>query len=166
MASMRRILRHLVGGRWRVRRAFPPAALRAIHAAIATSEGTHGGQIRFAVEDALDLRDLVGDRSARERAVEVFGELGVWDTERNNGVLIYFLLADRDFEIVGDRGIHVHVGAGGWADIAQRMERLVRGGDFEGAVLWGIDAIGALLRRHFPPAATPGGELPDEPVIV
>jgi uncharacterized membrane protein len=166
MTSMRRILRHLVGGRWRVRRAFPPPALQRIHEAISLCEGSHGGQIRFAVEDALDLPDLLGGQSARERALEVFGELRVWDTERNNGVLVYFLLADRDFEIVGDRGIHVHVGAAGWEDVARRMEELIRDGDFEGGVLWGIGAIGALLRRHFPPDGTPGGELPDEPVIV
>ena len=104
--------------------------------------------------------------SARKRAIEVFGELCVWDTPRNNGVLIYFLLADRDFEIVGDRGIHARVGPDGWERIARGMEERIRRGDFEGGVIRGVDAVGELLREHYTPGDDGTSDLPDRPVVM
>jgi hypothetical protein len=108
--DLSRIVRHLFATIWSVRRAFPQSSLDAIERAIQKTEATHEGQVRFAVEHALDLPPLLAGQSARERAVEVFSQLRVWDTEHDNGVLIYLLLADRDVEIVADRGIHAHVG--------------------------------------------------------
>src|SRR5581483_5705279 len=104
--NITRLLRHLGTPRWQVRRKFPAASLAAIEAAIKHTEATHSGQICFAVEAALEIAPLLRGRSARERAVDVFSQLRVWDTEHNNGVLIYLLLADRDVEILADRGIH------------------------------------------------------------
>jgi uncharacterized membrane protein len=104
--------------------------------------------------------------SARERAVEVFANLRVWDTEENNGVLIYLLLADRDVEIVADRGIHARVGAEGWEIICRAMETQFRAGHFEQGVLDGIAQVSAQLTRHFPGPDRRGDELPDKPVLL
>jgi uncharacterized membrane protein len=117
-----RLLAHLLTTAWSVRRAFPPRALEVIEQAIRDAEATHSGEIRFAVEHSLDLIKLLRGESAGERALAAFSELRVWDTEHNNGVLIYLLLADRDVEIVADRGIHARVGPDGWEAIARRME--------------------------------------------
>jgi uncharacterized membrane protein len=143
----------------------PAASLDAVQHAIADSERAHSGQIRFAIEPALDLGELLRGVTPRSRAIDVFSELRVWDTEHNNGVLIYLLLADRDFEIVADRGIHAHVGADGWEMIAREMEVAFRGGDFLGGITRGIASITQHLSRHFPPR---GGinELPDRPVVL
>ncbi len=97
-----------------LRRRFPPRLLDRIEQTIRECEATHAGQIRFAVEHSLDLPELLRGVSARERAIDVFSMLRVWDTEHNNGVLIYLLLADRDVEIVADRGVHARVGKDGW----------------------------------------------------
>jgi len=137
-----------------------------IAGAIERSETTHGGEIRFAVEHALELTDLLAGTSAAQRALQVFSDLRVWDTERNNGVLIYFLLADQDFEIVADRGIHERVGAPGWEAICRRMEGSVRAGQFQQAVLAGVEAIGEHLRRHYPAAGGGANELPDRPTVL
>jgi len=161
-----RLLRHLTRPPWTVRRAFPAQAMAAIAQAIAQSEATHGGEVRFAVEHALELPQLLHDVSAGQRALEVFSDLRVWDTERNNGVLIYFLLADQDFEIVADRGIHALVGAQGWESICRQMEAMIRTGDFQRAVLLGVAAIGAHLQRHFPAQAGDENELPDRPAVL
>jgi uncharacterized membrane protein len=161
-----RMLRHLIRPAWTVRRAFPAHSLEAIRGAIARSEAGHSGEIRFAVEHALDLRDLLRSPSARARAVEVFSQLRVWDTEQNNGVLIYLLLADRDVEIVADRGIHERVGAQAWEAICREMETAFGAGRFEAGVLGGIQAIGAHLRRHFPSAGGGENELPDRPTVL
>ena len=162
--SVKRLLRHLLMPGWRTRTRFPAATLGRIEAAIAESERRHGGQLRFAVEAALDLLPLLRGESARERALEVFSQLRVWDTEANNGVLIYLLLADHDVEIVADRGIHRRVGAETWERICQKMEIAFRVGQFEAGVLAGIEAISAELARHYPPGAE--NELPDAPVML
>ncbi|UGV25513.1 hypothetical protein E0H22_07315 [Rhodopseudomonas boonkerdii] len=164
--SLKRIGKHLVVRRARVRKAFPPKSLAAIEQAIKASEATHAGQIRFVVEAALDGAPLFRDQSARERAIDVFAQLRVWDTEHNNGVLIYLLLADRDVEIVVDRGIDRHVGTAGWEAICQMMETHFRAGRFEQGVIAGIAAVTSHLQRHFPGDDTNANELPDAPVVL
>ena len=164
--KLMRALRHLFMPPWRVRVAFPARTLRAIESAIRECEATHAGQIRFAVESALHLHPLLRDQPARERALEVFSHLRVWDTEHNNGVLIYLLLADRDVEIVADRGVHTRVGTAGWEQICREMEVLFREGKFEEAVLGGIRAVGAHLTRHYPAQGKGRNELDDRPVVL
>jgi uncharacterized membrane protein len=138
--------------------------MQAIERAIRESEKTHRGQIRFAVEATLDTLPLLRGQTARARAVEVFSHLRVWDTEHNNGVLIYLLLADRDVEILADRGIHGRVSAEAWERVCREMEAAFRAGRFEDGALAGIRAVGALLAQHFP--GTGGHELPDRPVVL
>ena len=161
-----RIGRHLLEHRWRVRRIFPPQVLAAIEQAIKASEATHSGQLRFVVEGALDGAPLFRDQPARERALDVFSQLRIWDTAHNNGVLIYLLLADRDVEIVADRGIDAQVGAEGWEKICSMMETSFGAGNFAGGALKGIDAVSRLLATHFPKAAAGKNELPDAPVVM
>ena len=164
--NLPRLLRHLLSPAWRVRRAFSPAALTRIGQAIARSETRHGGQIRFAVEHALDTASLLRGLSARERALNVFSALKVWDTEHNNGVLIYLLLADRDVEIVADRSIHGRVGGQGWESICREMESAFRGGNFEQGVLHGVERVADFLAAHFPGGRSRTNELPDAPVVL
>ena len=115
--DLARLLRHLATTSARVRRAFPASALHSIEQAIATSEASHAGEIRFVVEGSLDGLPLLRGQTARERAIELFAQLHVWDTVDNTGVLIYVLLADRRVEIVADRGIHAKAGAEAWSAI-------------------------------------------------
>jgi uncharacterized membrane protein len=164
--DLARIARHLIAMPGAIRRAFPPAAMAAIEQAVARSETQHRGEVRFAVEAALDLSGLIAGQSARARAIEVFSQLGVWDTEDNNGVLIYLLLADRDVEIVADRGINAVVGAQDWEAICRAMEAALRRREFEPAVLGAIEAVTRLLARHFPPRAGDRNELANRPVTV
>jgi len=152
--------------RWTVDRAFPGDTLIAIDSAIKASEATHSGEIRFVVEGALDIAPLFGGQTARERAIDVFSQLRIWDTERNNGVLMYLLLADRDVEIVADRGIHAKVGPQGWEKICREMETAFRQGDFEGGMVRGIQAVTRHLAEHFPAAGDDRNELPDNPVVL
>lgn len=163
---MGRLLRHLLMPPWRVRLTLPGRALRAIESAIRESEATHSGEIRFAVEGTLHLRDLLRGQTARDRAVEVFSQLRVWDTEQNNGVLIYLLLADHDVEILADRGAHARIGAQGWEQICREMEACFRRGGFEQGAVQGVRAIGALLSQHYPPSGKDRNEIDDKPVVL
>ena len=161
-----RIGRHLLEHRWRVRRVFPSQVLATIERAIKAGEATHSGQVRFVVEGALDGKPLFRGQSARERALDLFARLRIWDTAQNNGVLIYLLLADRDFEIVADRGIDARVGAAGWETICKAMEIDFRAGNFAGGVIKGIDAVSRHLAAHFPKHGAGPNELPDAPVVM
>ncbi len=164
--SILRIARHLLATPWQLKRAFPRSTLAAIEAAIGASEARHAGQIRFAVEGALHSTPLFKGQSARERAIEVFAQLRVWDTEHNNGVLIYLLLADRDIEIVADRGIHARVGAHEWEQLCRQMETAFKQADYRAGVLGGISAVTQHLARHFPAQGAGRNELPDQPVVL
>lgn len=164
---MTRWLRHLFTDRSTVQRRFPESTLTAIERAVKAAEATHAGQIRVVIEASLDGPRLWARETAAERALEVFSLLRVWDTEHNNGVLIYLLLADRDVEIVADRGIHARCGQATWETICRDMETAFRTGQFEAGVVAGVAAVGAQLSRHFPRTGdSPVNELPDAPVLL
>src|SRR6476469_8910116 len=143
-----RIVKHLVEHHWRARVVFTPRVLANIEAATRAGEATHSGQVRFVVEGALDGAPLYRNQSARDRALDIFSHLRIWDTAHNNGVLIYLLLADRNVEIVADRGIDARVGAAGWQKICTEMEIDFRAGNFERGVIGGIAAVSRELSRH------------------
>lgn len=165
--KLKRIARHLFAGPWRVRKMLPPAAMRRIEQAVADSERLHAGEIRVVVEAAMHPYDILSGKTPRQRAVELFSELRVWDTERNNGVLIYLLLADHDIEIVADRGIHHVVGEQGWADICHAMEEAFRRGEFEAGILQGISRIDQILQQHFPAQGVINdNELSNKPLVL
>jgi uncharacterized membrane protein len=162
-----RLFRHLVTDHGTAKRAFPPAALDRIQAAVADGERRHRGQVRFVVEASLPLARVLRRLPPRERALEVFGALGVWDTEDNCGVLVYLLLADRDVEVVADRGIHRLVGDAAWEGVCREMEAAFRDGRFDAGVEAGIARINALLAEHFPRVEKQGAnELPDRPLVL
>ena len=164
--GIKRIGKHLLEHRWRLRRIFPPKSLARIEQAIKAGEATHAGQVRFVVEGALDGAPLFRNESARARALDIFSQLRIWDTVHNNGVLIYLLLADQDFEIVADRGIDTMVGHAGWEKICQEMEADFRSGHFERGVIRGIEAVSRELAAHFPKTGGGPNELPDAPVVM
>jgi len=163
---LHRLWHHFVTDHWSARRAFPEATLERIQKAIAAGERKHAGQLRFVVEPDLHLLAVLRGEAPRERALEVFGRLRIWDTEENCGVLVYLLLADRAVEIVADRGIHRRVGDASWQAICRRMEAAFRERKFEEGAIAGIEAINALLAEHFPRAAAGPNELPDKPLVL
>ena len=168
--GIRRIGKHLLEHRWRVRRVFPPKVLAAIEQAITLCEATHSGQIRFVVEGALDGKPLFRDQPARERALDIFAHLRIWDTAHNNGVLIYVQIADRHVEIVADRAFKDRVADAEWAAVCRLMEQHFRAGRFERGAIAGIEAVGQILSTHFPPLQANTGdedaELPTGPMLL
>ena len=164
--SPARTLRHLFSTRWGTRRRFTAEVRARIEAAIAALEGRHAGEIRFAIETAFDLPELWYGTTPRERAVQVFGHLGVWDTEGNNGVLIYLLMVDHDVEIVADRAIAALVPQSDWEAVCREMETHFRSGRFAEGAEAGIAGVGGLLARHFPAQGADRNEQPDAPVFL
>jgi uncharacterized membrane protein len=158
-------LRHRWADEGSVRRVLPEAALDRLEAAVRASERGHTGEIRLCVEAGLPWSYLWRDARPRERALAMFGKLGVWDTADNNGVLIYLLLADHAIEIVADRGLASRVPADYWQGVASALSGALREGRFEAGLAQALAAVGDQLLRHFPApadAANPN-ELPDRP---
>lgn len=163
---IKRIVKHLLFTEGQVKRAFPRNTLMTIEKAIRASEAAHVGEIRFVVEGALDGLPLVRGQSARDRAIDLFSQLRVWDTQHNTGVLIYLLLADRAVEIVADRGIHEKVGSQAWNKICHQMETAFGQSNYEGGVVSGLQAVTQHLVEHFPADGRSVNELPDKPVLL
>jgi uncharacterized membrane protein len=161
-----RPVKHLFATALTVRRAFPQAVLDRIEAAIKDSERRHRGEIRFAVEGALEFVPVVRGLTPRARALEVFSLLSVWDTEENSGVLIYVQLVDRDIEIVADRGIAARIPQSQWEAVCHRMEDAFRRGEYEEGALSAIAEVSTLLERHFPARERNADELPDKPIVL
>jgi uncharacterized membrane protein len=162
-----RILKHRLVDEADARRALGAAALQRLQQRVAGSERRHSGEIRVCVEASLPLSYLWRGATPRERAVTMFGKLRVWDTEHNNGVLIYLLLAEHAIEVVADRGLARRVDADQWRKLTAGMAEAFRRGEYEAGLAAAVDAVGDLLAQHFPLAAHEANpnELPDSPVV-
>lgn len=161
-----RLARHLFETRFATRRRFTPAVLDRVEAAVAKAEGAHQGELRIVIETDLDAWSILAGKAPRQRALEVFAGSRVWDTESNNGVLIYVLFADRAVEIVADRGFNDLVTPAEWAAVCRAMEAEFRQGRWEQGAVAGVEGVAQLLARHFPGTGRQGNELPDRPVLL
>ena len=166
MGTVRRVLRHLFTPFWVLRLRYPAVLLGQIEARIGEVEKTHPGELRFVVEHALEAGDLLAGVPPRGRALELFGLLGVWDTEENNGVLIYVLHAEHAVEIVADRGLVRRVPQADWDSLCRQAEtEFATGRHGQGAML-AIEGAASLLQKHFPARTAPRNELPDQPLLL
>ena len=167
MNKLLRILKH----RWQdssdTHRLIPDAMAQRLAQRIAASESRHSGEIRLCVEAALPLSylwRLHGEASlrplVRERALSWFGKLGVWDTQDNNGVLIYLLLAERRIEFVADRGLTARVTQAQWQDMVDRLAAHLQRDDFENGLTQALEEVSALLVALYP--CGPGEPNPNE----
>ncbi|MFC5438101.1 TPM domain-containing protein [Rhodanobacter umsongensis] len=167
MKRTRRLLANLFGGWFQLSRRFPAALLDDIAAAVAAGERIHRGEICFAIESRLSPLEVLDGLDATARAQQVFGQLRVWDTECNSGVLFYVLMAERRIEIVADRGIAAKVAAGEWDAICAHMRQCYARGEWRAGSLAGVAAANELLRRHFPDGGSPRhDELRDRPILL
>ena len=167
LQRLKRMFRHRWLDEADTRRAIPPELVERLARRVAASERRHNGEVRIYVEAGLPMGYIWRDLTARDRAITMFGKLRVWDTEQNNGVLIYLLLAEHAIEIVADRGLNRHVSPAQWQEIVQRMGRAFHEGRFEDGLTQALEEVSALLVQHFPvPAGAQNpNELPDEPVL-
>lgn len=170
--KLTRIVKHLLSPQWLARRAFPARAMQAIETAVANAEQRHVGELRFVVEAGLPIDELLHDVSTRDRAVDVFSRLRVWDTEHNSGVLVYVQLIDRRVEIVADRGISAKVEQSSWDAICRHMESAFRDGAYLRGALDAVEKVGQILATNFPAPSANGrnfnneNELPDRPLVL
>ena len=164
-----RLLRH----RWtegKVSQAFPSDVLQRLEKQVAASESLHTGQVRLCVEGGLPYSYIWRDAPARERAIALFGKLRVWDTEHNNGVLIYLLMADHAIEIIADRGLHKLVPSQEWESVMQEMQQQFRQESYAQGLETALQRVTGILMTHYPSSTAKNAEgldsnLPDAPVV-
>jgi uncharacterized membrane protein len=166
MTTTGRYFHNLLTTRFALTRTFPVRVLDSIERAIKASETRHGGEIGFAIETSLDLPALIHGTTARDRAIKAFSDLRIWDTAANNGVLIYILLAEKDIEIVADRGFGPCVQPSEWERVCDHLRQTFKEKQFEKGSLQAIEEVTEIIARHFP--HTPGdiNELPNRPAII
>ncbi|MDZ7922254.1 TPM domain-containing protein [Rhodoferax sp.] len=169
LSRLQRLFKH----RWAEdgERTMPATTLARLQARIAASEAMHSGEIRLCVEAGLPNSYLLRPDSTpallRQRALALFGRLRVWDTEHNNGVLIYLCLAERAIELVADRGVNRLVPPGEWEQVVRDLGTALQHGELETGLNAAVDAVGAMLTQHFALSAGQNNpnELPDAPVV-
>lgn len=161
-----RVMKHLLTPPWLARRHFGRALVDEVGRAVAASEGSHRGELRFVVEGPLPMAQAWQGVSARQRAAELFASEGVWDTEENSGILIYVQLVDRRVEILADRGIAARVPQAEWDAICRSMETAFKAGDYRGGALAAVTRSSELLVAHFPAGDNNPNELPDQPLVL
>lgn len=164
--GLKRFVRHVAMTPWKARRSFSEATLDAIQQEVAAQERRHRGEVRFVVERELTTGQLWAGLTSRQRAIEVFSMMQVWNTDENTGILVYVLLADHKVEIVADRGIQKKVTQEEWGAIVHLMEEHFRAGRFQEGAVAGVRAASELLARHFPAGAGDANELPDRPAMI
>ena len=149
-------------------RALPADLLDRLTATVSASEKRHSGEIRICVESGLPSSYISRGLTARDRAVMMFSKLRVWDTEQNNGVLIYLLLAEHAIELVADRGINRYVSADEWTAMVAHLSEALRAGRYEDGLTLALEEVSAGLVRHFAlaPGQADSNELPDAPVVM
>jgi uncharacterized membrane protein len=163
---LKRQWRHWRSTAARGRALFPPAALSNIGAAITAGEQRHRGELRLIVEHAMPSEAIWSDLSNRQRAIALFAEYGVWDTEDNCGVLIYVNLAEHKVDIVVDRNIGRKIDAATWQQVCRTLTAGFARGEFEASTLAAVEQVNALLSAHFPATGTRANELPDHPLVL
>jgi len=163
-----RVLKHRWHDAVQTQRLLPAAALARIAARVQASEQHHTGEIRIVVESGLPLSYLLRGAPARERAVMLFGKQRVWDTEHNNGVLVYLLLAERSIELVADRGLNQRVPAAAWQAMVARLGTALQAGRFEAGLVQALEEVSAVLVQHFPLGhnGPRHNALPDAPLLL
>ncbi len=161
-----RVIRNLMTTRWHLRRVFTAATLARIEDAIRASEKTHAGELRVALEAGLDWDDCAAGLSARDRAIEVFSDLKIWDTAQNNGVLIYVLLAEQAIEIVVDRGYRLAVPDAAWAELCRLTSAHFAASRYEQGILELIAGCSEVIARHFPYQERDTNELSDTALVL
>ncbi len=165
-SRVRRAIRHEFFGARAVRALLPDSSMLKIEAAITAGELRHSAEIRFVIEASLDLAQVWSGITPRQCALKVFSDLRVWDTEANNGVLLYVLMADRSVEVIADRAVARLVAQSSWDALCQQLALAYRAGDYLEGTLTAITELHRLIEPHFPPSANNPDELPNRPLII
>ena len=122
---------------------------------IGTAEKNTSGEIRVHIEKETSI-------AAIDRAMEVFRNLNMENTQERNGVIIYVAVKSKQFAIYGDKGINEKVGHDFWDCTKDVMANQFKNGNFKQGLIDGILRAGEQLKMHFPYLSDDTNELSNE----
>ena len=166
MRTLATLFRLPDAGRAAGERAFPAATLQAITKLISHGESVHRAEIKLVIDTASCGKPIANKRLTRQRAVHLFSQYRIWDTEENCGILVYLNLADRKVEIIADRCVNRALSPADWHAVCQIMVKGFGAGLFHDSVLAALEHLNSLLHEHFPSHGTRRHELSDKPLIL
>lgn len=166
MKFIPRLFRHLLTTKGTAGRTFPPETLKAIEAAIATGEQRHRAEVRLVIEHSLPMDAVFARVDPRQRAIALFSQLRIWDTEENCGVLVYINIADRKVEIVADRDVSRRVTQEEWNAVCRTMTEGFKRGEFRDSAAAAMQKLNALLEKHYPTEGAHPNQLPNQPIML
>lgn len=135
---------------------FLPAHDRSrVRDAISVAEQGTSAELRVHLDEHCEDEEL-------DRAAFLFGHLGMHDTALRNGVLLYVNVSDRRVAVIGDAGIHQHVGQSFWNDVLELVRLHFLGARYADGIIAGVERIAEKLRELFPSSAGDRDELSNE----
>ena len=135
-------------------------------AKVTEAERGHRGEVFLIIENQLPIQAAY-HIDCRERAVDLFSEYRVWDTEENTGVLVYVNICEHKLEIVADRGISAHVSPTVWQAMCEKAVAGIANQKMEESLSELLDEVGQLLRQYYHLEHDPAGnELSDTVVFL
>ena len=133
---------------------------------VSEAEIGHRGEVFLIIENALPIQAEYHS-NARERAVDLFSDYRVWDTEENTGVLIYVNVCEQSLDIIADRGISAHVSPTVWRAMCDKAVAGIANRKVEESLTDLLDEVGQLLRQYYYLEHDPeGNELSDTVVFL
>ena len=166
MSTISRFFRHIFTTRASAKRAFPPETLKVIEDVVAEGETRHRAEVRVVVESSLSGADVLAKVTPRQRAIVLFSQFGIWDTEENCGVLVYVNMADRKVEIVADRDVSRRISSEEWDAICHTMTDNFAKGEFRNSTISAVKQLNALLEKHYPDVGVVNNQLPNQPIVL
>ena len=123
---------------------------------VESAEQGHRGEVFLIVENHLPIQDAYYI-NCRDRAIDLFSEYRVWDTEENTGVLVYVNICEHQLEIVADRGISAHVSPTVWHAMCEKAVSGIANKKTEESVAELLDEVGQVLRQYYQLEDNPSG---------
>lgn len=121
------------------------------------------GEVRVNIQKARTFNER--KLSLYELAIKSFYQLGMDKTKDKTGVLIYLLLSDRKFQIIGDEGINKKVSKEFWEIVALKTGEYFRENKFSDGICYAVTEVGAVLKKEFPMKPGDTNELSNDVVI-
>ena len=142
------------------------AAKARLTAKVTSAERGHRGEVFLIIENHLPIQQAY-HIGCRERAIDLFSEYRVWDTEENTSVLVYVNICEHSLEIVADRGISAHVSPTVWRAMCDKAVAGIANQKTEESLLELLDEVGQVLRQYYHLEHDPAGnELSDTVVYL
>lgn len=167
MNTLMRFIKNIFFSPLVVYRYFPKSQKKVLKEAIELSESKHHAELRIVVEQRLSVLEVLRGVTSRQKAIDLFSLYRIWDTEKNNGVLIYLLLSENKIEIIADRGITKSLAKDYWSVILENVIiTYFKKKEYVKGLLESVEKITVDMENLYPQVYEDENELSDEVIFI